>query len=367
MTLPKSGLPAYPLSQLYFYLTAGCNLRCRHCWLAPKYQSSESSRGSLDFPLFREILKQAQPLGLTAVTLTGGEPLLHPRFGELIEVIQAADLGLVVETNGLLITPVLARNLARGKTPSISVSLDGVDAETHEWVRGVSGSFKRAVEGIQHLVGAGLRPQIIFTVMRANQEQMPAVVRLAEELGAGAVKFNIVQPSARGEQMHEVGETLSIEELVALGRWVETELSRTTKLPIFFNHPLAFRPLSRMIGRDGDRCAVCGILGILGVLADGSYALCGLGTAEPGLLFGQGGHDLLVDVWQKHPVLQELREGLPGKLTGICRACLLKSICLGSCLAQNYYRSKDLWSPYWYCQEADRVGLFPVSRKLQVS
>lgn len=367
MTLSKIGPPAYPLSQLYFYLTEGCNLRCRHCWLAPKYQSSESSEGSLDFSLFREILEQAQPLGLTSVNLTGGEPLLHPRFGELIELIHAANLGLMVETNGVLITPVLAKNLARGKTLSISVSLDGVDAETHEWVRGVSGSFKCALEGIQHLIRAGIRPQIIFTVMRANQEQMPEVVRLAEELGAGAVKFNILQPSARGEQMHEVGETLSIEELIALGRWVETELSQIAKLPIFFNHPLAFRPLSRMIGRDSERCAVCGILGILGVLADGSYALCGIGTNEPGLVFGHSAHDLLSDIWQKHPVLEELREGLPGKLTGICRACLLKSICLGSCLAQNYYRSKDLWSPYWYCQEVDRLGLFPSSRKISVS
>ena len=363
----KTALPVYPLSQLYFYLTAGCNLRCRHCWLAPKYQSSESSKGSLDFSLFREILEQARPLGLTSVKFTGGEPLLHPRFDELLELIQAADLGLLMETNGVLVTPALARNLARGKTPAISVSLDGVDAATHEWVRGVPGSFQRALEGMRHLVRAGLHPQIIFTVMRANKEQMPAVVRLAEELGAGSIKFNILQPTARGEQMHEAGEALGLEELIALGRWVETELSRTTTLPVFFDHPLAFRPLSRMLGQDGDGCAICGILGILGVLADGSYALCGIGTTEPGLLFGHSGHDRLADVWQKHPVLQELRTGLPGKLTGICRACLLKPVCLGSCLAQNYYRTKDLWSPYWYCQEADRLGFFPASRKLPVS
>jgi SynChlorMet cassette radical SAM/SPASM protein ScmF len=231
-------------------------------------------------------------------------------------------------------------------------------------VRGISGSFQRALEGIGHLTEAGLRPQIIFTVMRANREQMPEVVRLAEKLGAGAVKFNIVQPSARGEQMHEMGATLSIEELIALGSWVENELSWTTRLPIYFNHPPAFRPLSRMIGRSGDGCTVCGIRGILAVLADGSYALCGIGTSEPGLVFGHSAHDLLVDVWQKHPVLQELRAGLPDKLRGICRTCLLKSICLGNCLAQNYYWSKDLWSPYWYCQEADRLGIFPASRKI---
>ena len=61
-------------------------------------------------------------------------------------------------------------------------------------------------------------------------------------------------------------------------------------------------------------------------------------------------------------LVEELREGLPGRLNGICGRCLMKKICLGSCIAQNYYGSKNLWSPYWYCEEAGKAGLFPETR-----
>jgi SynChlorMet cassette radical SAM/SPASM protein ScmF len=354
----------YPLNQIYFYLTEGCNLRCRHCWIAPKYESEGNSYPALDLDLFKTIIEQAKPLGLTGVKLTGGEPLLHPQIEEILEVIRKEDLSLNVETNGVLCTPELASKMAACKNPLVSVSLDGTDAETHEWVRGVEGCFETALKGVQNLVETGLRPQIIMSIMRRNKDQMESVVRLAERLGAGSVKFNIVQPTARGEKVHDSGEALSIEELVDLGGWVENTLSASTDLYIYYNHPMAFRPLGKMFGENGDGCGACGILGILGVLANGSYAMCGIGETVPDLVFGHAATGPLKDVWNNTPVLLELREGLPHLIEGICGDCLMKGLCLGNCIAQNYYRSKSIWAPYWYCEEAQRLGLFPDTRSL---
>lgn len=67
----------YPLEQIYFYLTEGCNLACRHCWLSPKLQGESKTYPTLSIELFHSILEQAKPLGLKAVKLTGGEPLMH--------------------------------------------------------------------------------------------------------------------------------------------------------------------------------------------------------------------------------------------------------------------------------------------------
>jgi MoaA/NifB/PqqE/SkfB family radical SAM enzyme len=55
-----------------------------------------------------------------------------------VEVIRTEGLRLTVETNGVLCTPELAAKLkATSKNPFVSVSLDGADAETHEWMRGL--------------------------------------------------------------------------------------------------------------------------------------------------------------------------------------------------------------------------------------
>ncbi|MBI5568492.1 MAG: SynChlorMet cassette radical SAM/SPASM protein ScmF [Desulfomonile tiedjei] len=352
----------FPLHQLYFYLTSGCNLRCRHCWIAPTFEETEHSTRSLDPDLFRSVIAQAKPLGLSAVKLTGGEPLLHPDIEGILDHIRQEELSLTVETNGTRCTPEVAAKLHACNTPFVSVSLDGSDAETHEWIRGVPGCFDSALEGVKNLVAAGFHPQIIMTVMRRNHHQMESLVRLAESVGAGSVKFNLVQPTSRGERMHERGETLDVSQLVALGRWVERELAPQARVKIFYSHPPAFRPLGRMYGDNGDGAGICGIFGILGVLGDGSYALCGIGESVRELIFGHAESDRLEEVWNHHPILTEIREGLPAKLEGICSRCLMRSQCLGNCIAQNYYRSKHLWAPFWYCEEAEKSGLFPETR-----
>ena len=354
--------PTYPLNWIYFYLTEGCNLRCRHCWVAPKHQTEDRTYPALELDLFRSIIEQAKPMGLTGVKLTGGEPLLHPQIHEILEVIRAEGLRLTVETNGVLCTPELARKICACKNPFVSVSLDGADAETHEWMRGVAGCFDRTLEGIRNLIAAGIKPQIIMALMRRNKDQMEAVARLAESLGAGSVKFSIVMPSCNGEKMHEAGETLTFEELVNLGQWVETTLSASTNMRLYYSHPPAFRPFGKMFSNNGDGCAVCGILGILGVLANGSYALCGMGKTVPDLVFGHAARDSIEDVWHNTPVLLELRTGLPHRFEGICGDCLMKGLCLGFCVALNYYRENNLWAPFWFCEEAQKRGLFPKSR-----
>ena len=362
METENSQPPTWPLNQIYFYLTQGCNLRCRHCWISPKFETEGKSWPSLDLGLFRSIIQQAKPLGLSGVKLTGGEPLIHPHIVDILEHIVTEDLALTVETNGVACTPELARAIRSCKDPFVSVSLDAAEAKTHEWMRGVKGSFEAAIQGVRNLVDVGLRPQIIMSLVRRNKGQMEALVRLAETLGAESVKFNIVQPTARGEQMHLHNEVIPIDELIALGEWVEKELCSHTEIRVFYGHPAAFRPLGKMFGQAGDGCSECGVFGILGVLADGSYALCGIGATVPGLVFGHAACDSLEAVWNGTTALNEIRTGLPKRLTGICGDCLMKSVCLGSCVAQNYYRRASLWAPFWYCDQAEERGLFPKSR-----
>ena len=200
-----------------------------------------------------------------------------------------------------------------------------------------------------------------MSVMRYNKEELKEVVALAERLGAGSVKFNIVQPTARGEQMRKKNETLSIDELIELGSWVENTLSKETTISIYYSHPAAFRPLSKLSTKDGT-CGTCSIQNIIGVLGDGSYVLCGIGQVVPELVFGQVSKNRLEEVWHNTPTLNALRQGLPHQLKGICKECLMKNYCLGSCIAQNYYRTKDLWAAFWYCEEAYQKGLFPGTR-----
>lgn len=355
-SLPE-GVP--PLTSLYLYIAGSCNLACRHCWITPTYQTGKNGGHFIKLEHVEKAVNEGLLLGLVSVKLTGGEPTLHPEFREIVDLIDRSGLDILIETNGTLVSPDLAYYLKERKVIFISVSLDGASAGTHEALRLVQGSYSQAVAGIQNLVEAGFQPQIICTLHRGNIAQMTELVALAEDLGCGSVKFNLLQKLGRGEKFDdEAG--LEISEILRLHQFVKEDLSPNHKPRIYFDIPLAFRPIGELL--DG-KLGHCSILNILGVLAGGEVSLCGIGTSVPELVYGHLGRDDLASVWLSSPGLAELRKAIPFQLDGICGECLHRDVCLGSCVANNYHTSRDLSAPYTFCSQADTLGLFPFSRK----
>ncbi|MEA3455132.1 MAG: SynChlorMet cassette radical SAM/SPASM protein ScmF [Campylobacterota bacterium] len=349
-----------PLSSLYFYMTEGCNLACQHCWLAPKFDEDGSKYPVIDVGLFRQIIEEAIPLGLDSIKLTGGEPLLHPNIYEIWKIHKEFGLSPWVETNGLLCDEQMADTITNFPSPFVSVSLDGSTPEIHDAIRGLSGAYDRSIQGIKNLVERGVNTQIIFSIMRANIHQYEEIIGIAESLGVDSLKFNIVQPTERGFALHESQRDVTIEEYVKIGKHIENHLHDRSKIRIIYDHPVAFVPLHRLA--DSSNGGSCGIKHILGVLADGTYALCGIGSSIREMNFGKAGVDRLATIWKNNTVINTIRYDLPKDFTGICARCLMKNDCLGACIAQNYYRTRNLHAPFWYCEEADKKGLFPQSR-----
>jgi len=359
LNLPD-GVP--PLTQYYYYLTAGCNLACAHCWLSPEYQPKGTTGGHLDFELFKLSLEEGIPLGLTNAKLTGGEPLLHPDFSRMVDLLKEKNIGLTIETNGTLMTPKTARHLrASGILNHISVSLDGAIPETHDTFRGVPGAWEKAVAGIRMLVNEGINPQVIMSLHVGNVGELEDLVTQAEGWGVGSVKFNLIQPTGRGEKLNARHHTLDITQLVEIGRWVERDLQRRVRIPLFYSWPMMFYSLNRLVEHGSD---ACGIFHIMGVLANGSMAMCGIGMEIPELTYGVLGRDRVADVWTENQVLRDLRRDLPEKLEGVCGGCIFKWQCLGSCVAENFHQERKLTAPFWFCQQAKEIGLLPNNRTL---
>ena len=186
-------------------------------------------------------IEEGLPLGLQGVKLTGGEPLLHPDFIPMVDLLREKDVNLTIETNGVLMTSDLAKYLKENSPlKHISVSLDGATAQTHDAFRNVAGSFQKAVQGIKYLVEAGFHPQVIMSLHNGNVDEIEALVIMAEKIGAGSVKFNLIQPSGRGETMTDRGQVLGVERLIEIGKWVETELQSRTSIALLYSWPMAF-------------------------------------------------------------------------------------------------------------------------------
>jgi SynChlorMet cassette radical SAM/SPASM protein ScmF len=369
LDLPE-GVP--PLRAFYLYMSNSCNLACRHCWITPRSVNGEPDPGDvIDVEALRDAVQEAKPMGLSNAKLTGGEPLLHPRFIEIVDMLSAEGLSMNMETNGTLLTAELARYLRdKTKVNFVSVSIDGADAETHDSFRGVPGAFDAALRGLDFLVKAGYtNAQVIMCVHHGNRDQVEDVVQLAAAHGARSVKFNPVTNTGRGAAMHERGEDLDFCEHLDLARYIYDELRprlQEEKQPVglVLNMPLALMPISEIMRRGG-RTGDCGVLGILGFLGSGEIVLCGIGRTVSELVYGHLGKDSIRDIWLHHPTILELRRALADEesFPGICGECILAKRCRTGCVAQNFVDGQQLVWPDALCVEAERQGAFPATRR----
>ncbi len=349
--------PSYALTDLYLYLTDHCNLRCAHCWISPKMSSRQQDGIRLD--ALKKCIQEAKSLGLQSVKLTGGEPLLYRDLIELLEFLTSEELTIYIETNGILFDIDILKSFKFYNVTQISISLDAASEKIHDEIRGVKGSFHRTLKGLRPLFDSGLNFQIIMTLQRKNRKEIPGLIRLSEKLGAGSLKINPLQPCGRGMNAFKRKDNLELDELLQLYRMVEKEWSRPDSLEIFFDLPLAFRSIEEIKRGEINECRV---LNILGVIANGDFSICGIGQTIDELRMDNIHEVSICEVWEDNPVLKELRQSLPGKLQGICHHCIFKFQCLGACRANAYAMTRDLYAPYFLCQEFYESGLFPMSR-----
>ncbi len=369
LDLPE-GVP--PLNAFYLYLSDSCNLACRHCWITPRLVNGVPDPGDvIDLEALRSAIEEAKPLGLSSVKLTGGEPMLHPRFLEIVDLMTENELGMVMETNGTLLTSETALYLKNETSMDfISLSIDSADPQKHDSFRGVEGSFKAVLEGLDHLVEAGFdNVQVIMSVHRGNRHEIEDVARLAASHGAGSIKFSPVTNSGRGLKMKERGETLDFDELIALNQYIYNELDTLLKnkgieIGLLLNTPPALMPIHEIMRRNGDT-GDCGVLGILGILGSGEIALCGIGRNIPELSYGQLGKDSIRDIWFTHQTIIKLRQLLEDvdNYPAICRECTMAKQCRTGCVAQNFVNSNRLLYPQALCLEAYQKGVFPATRQ----
>ena len=153
--------------------------------------------------------KRAVPLSRIQCTLTGGEPLEHPHFLEMLSYLrkEKPDWKTGVLTNGTLITRENAAHLSELSTSFVQISIDGSE-KTHDAIRG-DGNWKKAVEGLKILVASKIPSQISFTASAANYKEFPNVAALARRLGVNMVWADRMVPlgSAERELMLTPGQT----------------------------------------------------------------------------------------------------------------------------------------------------------------
>lgn len=348
------------LTDLLVYVTEYCNLKCQHCYYEPVHYNGNNKTGlaELSYEQLCRAIDELLPFGLCACKLSGGEPFIRKDLIDICYHLDSRGVRVLIETNGTLISEDNAKALAGLKGDTfISVSIDGADAATHEWFRGVSGCYDIAMHGLENLVRNGLQVQVITSLFTRNQKQLPKLIEMCKAKGVRSFKLNIINPIGRAKRLSQIdlADILIIDKQLA-------ELSQRIGIRYCSPLPPALLGVRNII----KSCALqgrCSINSTIGILHDGTITTCGMGRHAGDFRYGMLDKDSIAEVWSENPTLKKIRTEIPSKLRGICGRCIFRSQCLGHCRLNNEeVKESGLCDPFWICREMDKRGLFPTSR-----
>ncbi|MEO6773428.1 MAG: alpha-amylase family glycosyl hydrolase [Kofleriaceae bacterium] len=192
--------PAYPV-RLYLTVTERCNLRCQHC-ITDAPARTRSGRARELQPWLLDALGEAFAHADYIAFTHGGESLTSPRFTDVLRRIAAApghrEVHLI--SNGMLLDEDRVAELAELGVTSLMVSLDGATAATNDRIR-VLGKLDRVVANLRAAIalrdrrGLDLRIGISTVAGASNVAELPALGRLARELGVDWLKLEETYPA----------------------------------------------------------------------------------------------------------------------------------------------------------------------------
>ncbi|MGE5341237.1 MAG: radical SAM/SPASM domain-containing protein [Candidatus Omnitrophota bacterium] len=320
------------------YITERCLQNCRFCfnWRVDEKQDA------VDMKLadIRHILSESRENGHRYLTLTGGEPFLHPDILNIIDV--AHDLGFMINilTNGLLINERLIADL-RGKFRlRVRVSLDGATRDVHEYFRG-NDTFDRTLSAIQLMVQNRIPVGTGFTVYEENLEEIEKVVRLCIDHGCAYVRFSPVVRIQKGKQ---ASANVKLHEM-ALTRIIAAQLNHQEYIDFQESSASSFSfPIESITTK---RCEAG--VNFFAINPDKVILPCPLIRPNPKIFRknfnGKEDFDLV------HRQMDALFSTIKRNLKGSCASCAFNDSCCGGCLAEKVSHDLDVMDDQPVCMK----------------
>ena len=191
-----------PYFAFQWHITDYCDQRCKHCYIFSEGNCTEL----LHMPLgdMKKVLanceEMCEQLGRTPYFyITGGDPILHPNFWTLMQMIKAKGYKFTIMGNPFHLNDEVCGKLKECGCEKYQLSIDGM-RETHDFFR-KPGSFDSTLRAIKYIRGAGMKCAVMATVSDVNMKEMPAVVDLVVENGVDIFAFGRYCPTGEEKKI----------------------------------------------------------------------------------------------------------------------------------------------------------------------
>jgi radical SAM protein with 4Fe4S-binding SPASM domain len=202
-----------------FELVEKCNLLCSHCYNSCQAETSLI----LDSKKLRYLFEKLKLNGLDIVQFTGGEPMLHPDFDEILEYSCDIFNSIFILTNGTLITDEFINKFKKYRNKiKFSISLDNYISQKHENIRNSKGCFDLTVNGVKKLRKADFYVRIAMSFDDTTIDDIIGTFEFSiQELQANHFVFNPVLPYGRSYNCwHSIDDNI-VEKIASVLNYIE--------------------------------------------------------------------------------------------------------------------------------------------------
>ncbi len=283
----------HPLRYLFLEITQVCNLDCRHCG---SDCSADARTGALNTEEWLQVIDKVAdtaPREGLQIVITGGEPLCHSDLGAIVGRIQTRSIPWGMVTNGWPLTRERAQTLLSLGMKSVTLSIDGLEA-THDVFRGREGSWRRAIDGLRHLVELRATAlDVVTCTFPGNLSELDDLRDLLHDVGVRRWRIFPIFPKGRAREDEEL-----IFDADGLGRlmdWIASRRRTEALHPDFCCEGYLPPAVDRAV-RDEPYFCRAGIC-IASVLHDGAISACP--NIDRALVQGNVRTDDLMTIWEE--------------------------------------------------------------------
>lgn len=185
------------VEQVLLELTYNCPLKCRHCFV-------EAGQGpTMERDVLIDVLENKLfPTGLRAAQLTGGEPFAYSGLDEIVNLFAKRRIPVQVTTSGYLLDEqarAVVSALSRS-AGSIQVSVDGT-SNYHDHLRGIDGSFNRALQFIDYAIKKKVRVVSATTLIDQRREDIHELCALMRDMGVSMFRLGALSSQGRASNL----------------------------------------------------------------------------------------------------------------------------------------------------------------------
>jgi len=318
-----------------FEVTRKCRFNCIHCRAAA---SEKAGSEYLTTAQCKQILLTLAEYNKCLVILTGGEPMEREDIYELIEFGNIAGHRMAMATCGYSINDDTAKKLKDCGILTLSFSLDGSDANSHDSFRRTAGAFEITLAAIEKCREHGIRFQINTTVTSRNIEHVHKIAQLAQEFGAYCFNPFILVPTGRGAAISdEILDPTKYEKLLRDFAEIKKEIPMDVRVTCGpqFSRIMAQTDSKAFLGkRKSKGCMAGGEFAFISYRGD--VQTCGFLNISAGNLIDNG-YDF-ADIWENSTLLNNIRD--LSLYQGKCGQCEYVESCNG-CRARAYAMTGD--------------------------